>query len=116
METFEIKIHSEPGNANSPTIKIRFRPLDNPKCVLTLLKGMAVIKIGLVGNNITCGPNRYEFYRHCLIGQALSKFDKLAQNARVETVAHLTTVLWVIHESFPGNYPLLGKLVTSVTI
>ena len=77
---------------------------------------MAIIKIGLVGNNIKSGPNQYEFYRQCLIGQALSKFDKLAQNARVETVAHLTTVLWVIHESFPGNDPLLGKLVTSVTI
>ena len=97
-------------------IKIRFRPLDNPKCVLTHLKGMAVIKIGPVGNNINRRPNRYEFYSQCLIGQALSKFDKLAQNARVETFAHLTTVLWGIHEPFPGNDPLLGKLVTSVII
>ena len=77
---------------------------------------MAIIKIGLVGNNITRGPNRYIFYRQCLIGQALSKFDKLAQNKRVETVAHLKTVLWGIHETFPGNDLLLEKLVTSVTI
>ena len=92
-ETFEINIHSETWNAVLPTIKIRFRPLDNPKCVLTLLKGMSVIKIGLVGNNITSGPNRCEFYRQCLIGKALSKFDKLPQNEIVETFAHLTTVL-----------------------
>ena len=77
---------------------------------------MAVTKIGLVVNNITSGPNRYEFYRQCLIGQALSIFEKLAQNARVETVVHLTTVLWGIHEPFWGNDPLLEKLVTSVII
>ena len=56
-EIREMNIRSEPGNAALLTIKIRFRPLDNPKCVLILLKGMAIIKIGLVGNNITTGPN-----------------------------------------------------------
>ena len=58
----EMKIHSEPGNDTLPTIKIRFRPLDNPKLVINLLKRMAVIKKGLVGKNITTGPNQYAFY------------------------------------------------------
>ena len=75
----EMNIHSEPGNVDFPTIKIRSRPLDNPKRVLTLIKGMAIIKRGLVGNSITTRPNHYAFYRQCLRGQALSKFDELAQ-------------------------------------
>ena len=48
-----MNIRSEPGNAATPTIKIRLRPLDNPKLVITLLKGMGNIKRGLMGENIT---------------------------------------------------------------
>ena len=55
---------------------------------------MAIIKIGLVGNNITTGPNHYAFYRQCLTGPDLSKFDEIVQNAGVETIARLTAFLW----------------------
>ena len=61
-EICEINIRSKPGNAASSMIKIRFRPLDNPRRVITLLKVMEIIKRFLVGNNITTGPNQYEFY------------------------------------------------------
>ena len=103
MEICEKNICSEPGDSAFHTIKTRFRPLDNPKRVIALLKVMSIIKRGLVGKNITTGPNQYAFYRQCLTGQALSKFDELAQNSGVETITHLSTVLWEIHKSFMVN-------------
>ena len=41
--------------------------------------------------------------------QALQKFDKLAQNEGVETVAHIATVIRGLHYSFMGNEPLLAQ-------
>ena len=60
-EIREMNIRSEPGNAALLTIKIRFWPLDNPKLVLGVLKGMASIKRYLVGNNITTGKTSTPF-------------------------------------------------------
>ena len=70
---------------------------------------MTIIKRGLVGKNISTRQNQYAFYRQCLTSQALSNFGKLAQNAGIETIAHLVTVIWVIRESFMGNEPLLAQ-------
>ena len=90
-------------------IKILFGSLDNLKRVLSILKVMTIIKRGMVGNNTTIGPNQYAFYSQCLTGQALSKFYELAQNAGVETVAHIATVLRGIHEFSMVNEPILSK-------
>ena len=109
MEICEKNICSEPGDSAFHTIKTRFRPLDNPKRVIALLKVMSIIKRGLVGKNITTGPNQYAFYRQCLTGQALAKFDELTQNAGVETISHLVTVFRGIRGSLMANEPLLAQ-------
>ena len=70
---------------------------------------MAIIRIGLVCNNITTGPNHYAFYRQCLTGPDLSKFDEIVQNAGVETIARLTAFLWGFRESFVVKDPFLAQ-------
>ena len=109
MEISEMNIYSEPGNVILPKIKIRFTPLDNPKLVIDILKGIATINGVLVGNNINTVTNRCAFYRQCFTGQDFSKFDELTQYAGIETISHLAIFLGGIHESFMLNKPLLAQ-------
>jgi hypothetical protein len=56
----ELNIRTDPTNDQSPVIRRRFKPLDNPQSVESreLLKGTQFIKEGCVGNNVTTGPNQ----------------------------------------------------------
>jgi hypothetical protein len=73
-------------------IKRRFKPLDNPRSVLELLKGTQFIKEGCVGNNVTTGTNQHAFWRGCLTGAIQNKFVQFAQQVGAETNANLLQV------------------------
>jgi hypothetical protein len=88
----EMSIRTDPTDNTSPVIKRRFKPLDNPKTVLELLRGILVIKEGTAGNNVTTGPLQYQYWRGCLEGTALLKFNEFASDVGTETSAHLSEV------------------------
>ena len=88
----EMNIRTDPTNDQSPIIKRRFKPLDNPRSVLELLKGIQFIKEGCIGNNVTTGPNQYAFWRGCLTGTIQNKFVQFAQQVGTETNANLLQV------------------------
>jgi hypothetical protein len=55
----QMSIRMEPTNDSSPVIKLNFKPLNNPKKVIDVLRGLLTIKKGVAGNNITTGPLQY---------------------------------------------------------
>ena len=57
-----------------------------------VLKAIVNIKAGVRGNNITTGPNQYFYWRGCLNGEALRKFDEFATQVGTETTANLVLV------------------------
>ena len=88
----EMIMRTDPTNDSSPAIKRRFKPMDNPSNVLEVLQGVLIIKEGVVGNNVTTGPLQYNYWRGCLEGTALRKFNEFAANVGTETSAHLIEV------------------------
>jgi len=88
----EMSMRTDPTNSDSPTIKRRFRPLDNPTRILEVLQATVIIKAGVAGNNITTGPNQYAYWRQCLAGEALRKFNEFATNIGNETSNNLVLV------------------------
>ena len=92
MSIREMEMRTDPTNDASPRIKRRFKPLDNPETVLEVLRGILVIKEGVIGNNVTTGPLQYQYWRTCLDGTALNKFNEFATQIGTETTAHLILV------------------------
>ena len=92
MTIREMTYRTEPTNAASPVIKLKFKPLDNPGKILTVLAGILVIKQGISGNNITTGPLQYAYWRGCISGTFLNRFNIYAIAERNETIANLTVV------------------------
>ena len=88
----EMSMRTDPTNESSPTIKKRFRPLDNPTKILEVLQATLIIKSGVLGNNVTTGPNQYAYWRQCLAGEALRKFNEFSTNVGNETTANLLIV------------------------
>ena len=84
----EMSLRTDPTNDSSPLIKRKFRPLDNPTKIIEVLQATLNIKQGVVGNNITTGPNQYAYWRQCLAGEALRKFNEFATNVRTETIVN----------------------------
>ena len=70
-EMQELTIRMDPTDNTSLRIKRRIKVLDNPNTVLDVLKAREAIKEGLVGKNITAGPNQYCYTRSFLAGEAL---------------------------------------------
>jgi hypothetical protein len=85
MSIREMAYRTDPTNVSSPIIKLKFKPLDNPKQLLTVLQGILVIKQGIVGNNVTTGPLQYQYWRGCLTGTALARFNTFAKVNSTET-------------------------------
>jgi hypothetical protein len=92
MTIREMSYRTDPANASSPIIKLKFKPLDNPKQLLTVLQGILVIKQGIIGNNVTTGPLQYQYWRGCLTGTALARFNTFAKVHSTETTANLLLV------------------------
>ena len=92
MSIREMIMRTDPMNDSSPVIKQRFKPMDNPASVLEVLQGILIIKEGVVGNNVTTGPLQYSYWRGCLEGTCLRKFDEFASQVGTETSAHLHDV------------------------
>jgi hypothetical protein len=89
----QISIRTEPTNDSSPVIKLNFKPLNNPKKVIAVLRGLLlIIKKGVTGNNIMTGPLQYAYWRGCLTGEALRQFSLFSTNVGTETTANLLTV------------------------
>mgnify|MGYP000293913334 CR=1 FL=1 len=88
----EMSMRTDPTNEASPTIKRRFWPLDNPTKILEVLQAILIIKAGVTGNNVTTGPNQYAYWRQCLAGEALRKFNEFATNVGNETSNNLVIV------------------------
>ena len=88
----EMIMRTDPTNDASPIIKRKFKPLDNPARLLTLLQGIHLIKEGVTGNNVTTGPLRYQYWRGCLTGTALTRFNMFAVEVGAETVPNLIQV------------------------
>ena len=85
-------MRTDPTNDSSPIIKRRFKPMDNPTKVLDVLQSILIIKEGVSGNNVTTGPNQYNYWRGCLEGTALRKFNEFSTLVGTETSAHLHEV------------------------
>jgi hypothetical protein len=79
MTIRDLKMGADPTNDQSPVIRRRFKPLDNPQTVLELLQGIQIIKEGCPGNNVMTGPNQHAFWHACLTGAAQHKFIQFAQ-------------------------------------
>jgi hypothetical protein len=92
MAIRELNMPADPTNNQSPVIRRRFKPLDNPRTVLELLKGMQIIKEGCMGNNVITGPNQYAFWRGCLTGAAQHEFIQFAREVGTVTLASLLQV------------------------
>ena len=88
----EMVLRTEPTNEQSPILKRKFKPLDNPTRVLEVLQGLHTIKEGVIGNNVTTGPLQYSYWRGCLTGTALRKFEEFSANVGTETTGHLIQV------------------------
>ena len=88
----EMTTRTEPTNPNSPTIKNKFKPLNNPSKLITVLQGILIIKKGCSGNNVTTGPLQYAFWRGCLKGTALARFNMYAAQEGNETLPNLILV------------------------
>lgn len=88
----EMIIRTDPANEASPVIKRKFKPLDNPARVLDLLQGIRTVKEGIAGNNVTTGPLQYNYWRGCLSGTALTRFNMFATEVGNETVPNLNQV------------------------
>jgi hypothetical protein len=88
----EMVMRTDPTNDSSPIIKRKFKPLDNPAQLLTLLQGIHLIKEGVTGNNVTTGPLQYQYWRGCLTGTALTRFNMFAVEVGTETVPNLNQV------------------------
>ncbi len=92
LEVREMSMGTNPTDDTSAIIKRKFVPLDNPATILEVLKAIVNIKAGVRGNNITTGPNQYFYWRGCLNGEALRKFDEFATQVGTETTANLVLV------------------------
>ena len=84
----EMEMRTELLNEQSPCIKRKFKPLDNPATVLEVLCRILVIKEGVNGNNVTTGPLQYQYWQTCLKATVLNKFNKFATQIGTETTAH----------------------------
>ena len=88
----EMMICTDPADEKSPVLKKRFKPMDNPSGVLEVLQGILVIKSGVTGNNVTTGPLQYAYWRGCLEGTCLRKFNEYSTQIGTETTQHLQEV------------------------
>jgi hypothetical protein len=89
----EMTMITDPTNESSPVIKRKFKPLDNPSNVLDVLQGVLLtIKEGAIRNNVATGPLQHRFWRRCLTGTALDKFNEHTLAVGNETAANLHTV------------------------
>jgi hypothetical protein len=84
----EMIIRTDPANEASPVIKRK----DNPARVLDLLQGIRTVKEGIAGNKVTTGPLQYNYWRGCLSGTALTRFNMFATKVGNETVPNLNQV------------------------
>ena len=89
-EMWELTIRTDPADKLSLCIKLCVKVLDNPNTVLDVLKAREAIKEGLLGNNITSGPNQYCYRRSFLAGKALRLFNEKAASHTGKMVNHLT--------------------------
>jgi hypothetical protein len=92
MSIREMTFRTDPTNPSSPTIKRKFKPLDNPDKILDVLAGILTIKQGIVGNNVTTGPLQFAYWRGCITGTALSEFNQAAIEVGNETIGNLQLV------------------------
>ena len=67
--------------------------MGHPKNLIKVLRARLAIAQGLIGTNITTGPNQYRFTRNFLDGEALRIFDLKMTELRHDTVANLTLVM-----------------------
>ena len=82
-----------PTDDDSATIKRNLRVLDNPDNVLQVLNHRKAIEEALRGNNITTGPNQYNYVRQFITGEALRVFNEGSTTLGNETVENLTLAL-----------------------
>ncbi len=92
LEVREMSMRTNPTDDSSPLIKRKFIPLDNPATILEVLKATLNIKAGVRGNNVTTGPNQYAYWRACLGGEALRKFNEFSTTVGTETTGNLVLV------------------------
>ena len=92
IEVREMSMRTNPTDDSSPVLKRKFIPLDNPSTILEVLQATLNIKAGVRGNNVTTGPNQYAYWRACLAGEALRKFNEFTINVGTETTVNLLIV------------------------
>jgi hypothetical protein len=68
---------TDPTNDASPIIKRKFKPLDNPAQLLTLLQGIHLIKEEVTGNNVTTGLLQYQYWHGYLTGYRVDQIQPI---------------------------------------
>ena len=89
----ELSVLTAPANEDSTRIKRKIRILDHPKNLIEVLCARLSIAQGLIGNNITMGPNQYRFTQNFLDEEALRIFELKSTELRHKTVANLIIVM-----------------------
>ena len=89
----KLLVRTYPTNEDSTRVKQRIRILDHPKNLLDVLCARLAISQGLTYNNITTGPNQYQFMQTFLNGWPLCVFDLKAMELRHEMVTNLVLVM-----------------------
>ncbi len=92
-------MQTDPMNESLPIIRRKFKPLDNPARLLTILQGIHLIKEGVTGNNVTTGLLQYQYWRGCLTRTALTRFNMFALEVGTKTFLNLSQVekQWTCH-------------------
>jgi hypothetical protein len=88
-----ISIRLVPADADSTSIRRSIEVLDNPSNILRVLQHRTSMEEGLLGNNVTTGPNQYTFVRQFLSGESLRVFNEAATTNGNETVPNMIVTL-----------------------
>ena len=89
----EISVLTDLANEDSTSIKQKTRILDHPKKLIEFLHTRLEISQGLIGNNITTGPNQYCLTLTFIDGEALCIFYLKWTELHHKTVANLIVVM-----------------------
>jgi hypothetical protein len=84
---------TDPTNDASPILKLNLKPLNNPKEVIDVIRGLLIIKKGVTRNNVTtAGLLQHTYWRGCFTGEVLRQFSLFTTSKGSKTTANLLTI------------------------
>ena len=87
------KCRNVPEDPTSTQFELSVLPFNGDESPETWFRLQEKANKVIKGQNLTTGPQRYEFYRRILTGKALARFEETAATAGTETIPNLRIVL-----------------------